>query len=301
MSIENPERTKPALYPQYMVVRDWICLFAVLIMPIIGAEGTNPFISFDSEKHQTVLGFSLYAGWQVFIQLILLIVVIIVNRETIYSIKWLPLGHINEYLQEAVTLKNKVLRSIIISFFSFCVEIVLALLLSILFRIIAGIAFAVLSNVLETLFKTKLDYDVGAVIKPDLLSQPGYFWAMMALAVIGGGLREEMWRGLFITIGNRLTNGRVWIPVVASSLYFGALHIPYGLSAFIPLTLLGFLFALIQVNMKSMRLAVYTHSIFNAFAIWLVFWIYKTFGLSPSQISDMQPDELMKLLEKVLK
>ncbi len=301
MSIENPVNPKPTQYPQHMVARDWICLFAVLIMPILGAEGTNPFVGFNPEKNQTVLGFSLYAGWQVFIQLVLLIVVIIVNRETIYSIKWLPLGHINEYLQEKVPFKSNVVRSIIISILNFCVELVFALLLSILFRFIAGIAFAVLSKVLETLFRTKLDYDVGAVIKPDLLSQPSYFWVMMALAVIGGGLREEIWRGLFITIGGRLSKGRIWIPVVASSLYFGALHIPYGLSAIIPLTVLGFLFAWIQVSLKSMRLAVYTHAIFNAFAIWLVFWIYKTFGLSPSQISDMKPDELLKLFDKVLK
>lgn len=281
------------------ITRDIVSLLAVLIMPLIGVGDSNPFNYLSKEETtSSVVNFGLFAGSQVVMQIILLLIIIAANRETIYSLKWLPLGFVNEFLNREIRVSNVSLKRIIVTFGNLLVEIVIAFFLSIAFRMVAGIAFSIISGILDR-FGQKFDYDLGAVMKPELMSEKGYYELMMFLSIVGGGFREELWRGLFIGIGSRLTGNRVWIPVVVSSVYFGALHLPYGVSAFIPLTVLGFLFAWVQVQLKSMRLAVYIHAIFNAAAIWLVFTIYNKTGYSPSQLGDLKPEEVIKVLEKL--
>jgi len=82
------------------------------------------------------------------------------------------------------------------------------------------------------------------------------------VAVLGGGVREELQRG-FILHRFRQRLGGIWVGLALFSLLFGALHYDQGLDVALAIGALGVLLGLMYIRRGSVVMPMATHAGFN--------------------------------------
>jgi membrane protease YdiL (CAAX protease family) len=99
-----------------------------------------------------------------------------------------------------------------------------------------------------------------------LVSTPFDAWLFAVVAVVGGGIREEVQRAFILRrFGQHL--GGAWIGLVLFSVVFGAGHVIQGRDVALTTAALGLFWGLVYLTRRSIASAVVSHSCFNALEI----------------------------------
>lgn len=100
----------------------------------------------------------------------------------------------------------------------------------------------------------------------DLLETPGEIWLFAVVAVVAGGLREELQRA-FLLRRFEVNLGGAATGVVLTSLAFGAGHLVQGVDAALTTGILGAFWAIVYLRRRSVAAPVVSHSGFNLLEI----------------------------------
>jgi membrane protease YdiL (CAAX protease family) len=99
-----------------------------------------------------------------------------------------------------------------------------------------------------------------------LISTPGDAWLFTMVAIVGGGIREEVQRA-FILHRFEQHLGGAWVGLVLFSLVFASGHVIQGRDVALTTGLLGLFWGVVYLGRRSITSAVVSHSCFNAVEI----------------------------------
>lgn len=144
-----------------------------------------------------------------------------------------------------------------------------------------GALFGVLIFVLDTL----LISPVASALVPETASRGvdmsiffgrlSYVPIWLAIALLKGGLSEELWRIFGLTRFEKLFGGAgLILALIASSLVFGLGHAYQGLGAVLANAVLGLLYAGVYLRKRSAWEPVAAHAVFDLIGVMLGFLIY---------------------------
>jgi membrane protease YdiL (CAAX protease family) len=85
----------------------------------------------------------------------------------------------------------------------------------------------------------------------------------LMIAVVGGGIREEMQRGFILHRFDQHLGGG-WVGLIVYSLAFGAGHLLQGWDAALTVAVLGALWGVVYLRRRTILPAMISHSTFNA-------------------------------------
>jgi membrane protease YdiL (CAAX protease family) len=106
-------------------------------------------------------------------------------------------------------------------------------------------------------------HDVGANPFEGLIQNRGDAAMFAVVAVIGGGVREEVQRAFILSRFERHLGGR-WVGLAVSSVGFGLGHIIQGRDVAVTTAALGAFWGLVYLKRRSIVAPVVSHSGFNA-------------------------------------
>ncbi len=99
-----------------------------------------------------------------------------------------------------------------------------------------------------------------------LISRPLDAWLFVAVAVVGGGIREEVQRA-FILHRFEQHLGGAWVGLILFSVVFGSGHVIQGRDVALTTAGLGLFWGVIYLRRRSIASTVVSHSCFNAVEI----------------------------------
>jgi membrane protease YdiL (CAAX protease family) len=102
-----------------------------------------------------------------------------------------------------------------------------------------------------------------------------YIVIFLFIGLFKGGLSEELWRIFVLTrFENAFGRFGLVFALIISSLIFGIGHLYQGLSGFISISIIGFLYALVYLRKRLALEAIFAHSTENLISIILGYIIY---------------------------
>jgi len=109
-------------------------------------------------------------------------------------------------------------------------------------------------------------HDVASNPMEGLVSTPLDAWLFGVVAIVGGGVREEVQRAFILHRFERHLGG-AWVGLILFSLVFGAGHVIQGRDVALTTAALGVFWGLVYIRRRSIVSAVVSHSCFNAMEI----------------------------------
>jgi len=109
-------------------------------------------------------------------------------------------------------------------------------------------------------------HDVATNPMEGLITSPAQAWLFIVVAVVGGGIREEVQRAFILHRFERYLGG-AWLGLLLFSVVFGAGHVIQGRDVAVATAALGLFWGLVYLRRRSIVSTVVSHSGFNALEI----------------------------------
>jgi membrane protease YdiL (CAAX protease family) len=109
-------------------------------------------------------------------------------------------------------------------------------------------------------------HDVATNPMEGLITSPGQAWLFVVVAVVGGGIREEVQRAFILHRFERHLGG-AWLGLLLFSVVFGAGHVIQGRDVAVTTAALGLFWGVAYLRRRSIVSTVISHSGFNALEI----------------------------------
>jgi membrane protease YdiL (CAAX protease family) len=109
-------------------------------------------------------------------------------------------------------------------------------------------------------------HDVATNPMEGLITSPVQAWLFVVVAVVGGGIREEVQRAFILHRFERYLGG-AWLGLLLFSILFGAGHVIQGRDVAVTTAALGLFWGVVYLRRRSIVSTVVSHSGFNALEI----------------------------------